>query len=354
MSSTVTLASERQSNIELLRIIAALGVIALHYNNSGIGGGFHFSESGSLNRQILIVTECLFIGAVDLFMIISGYFQCKSMKAKSRKVIELLVQLTVFEVLLYAMKILCGQGTFSWAGFVEIVIPTDYFIVLYCVSYLLSPYINLLISKLSLRQFRTLLIILFLLFSVQSGLLRWVEDALGLSLPSASTYSQKGDQGGYTIVTFLLCYMIGAGIRYGAIEIKRPLYSGLLFAGAFYMVWLRHDWNYSNPFVVLQAAAAFMLFKSLPIKNSPVINSLAKASLTVYLLHQTLLRRTGVKIFVTGPTARMVLHILAVQLGIYAVCFVVYLLWSRITKPVFNFAFAKWKVPDIDLESAHS
>lgn len=351
MSSTVAPVSERQSNIELLRIIAAMGVIALHYNNPGIGGGFSFAESGSLNIKILVAIECLFIGAVNLFMVISGYFLCKSLKAKSRKVIELLVQLTVFEVLLYAMKILCGQGQFSWAGFVETIIPTDYFIVLYCVTYILAPYINLLISKLSLRQFRILLIMLFLLFSVQSGLLRWVEDFLDISLSSASTYSLKGDQDGYTIVTFILCYMIGAGIRYGAIDIKRPLYCGLLFAGAFYMVWRRHDWSYTNPFVVLQVAAVFMLFKSMPIKNSPVINGLAKASLTVYLLHQTLLRRTGVKNFVTGPTARMMLHILAVQLGIYAVCFVVYLVWSKITKPVFNFVFTKLKVPDVDLES---
>lgn len=31
---------ERQSNIELLRILAMLGVIILHYNNESIGGGY--------------------------------------------------------------------------------------------------------------------------------------------------------------------------------------------------------------------------------------------------------------------------------------------------------------------------
>ena len=33
--------TERQSNIELLRVFAALGVVLLHYNNSNIGGGFY-------------------------------------------------------------------------------------------------------------------------------------------------------------------------------------------------------------------------------------------------------------------------------------------------------------------------
>lgn len=32
---------ERQSNIELLRILAIMGVIVLHYNNPVIGGGYN-------------------------------------------------------------------------------------------------------------------------------------------------------------------------------------------------------------------------------------------------------------------------------------------------------------------------
>ena len=31
----------RESNIELLRILAMLGVIILHYNKPAIGGGYH-------------------------------------------------------------------------------------------------------------------------------------------------------------------------------------------------------------------------------------------------------------------------------------------------------------------------
>ena len=31
---------DRESNIELLRILAMLGVIILHYNNPSIGGGY--------------------------------------------------------------------------------------------------------------------------------------------------------------------------------------------------------------------------------------------------------------------------------------------------------------------------
>ncbi len=38
LSKTDTIKPKRESNIELLRIFACIGVIVLHYNNSGIGG----------------------------------------------------------------------------------------------------------------------------------------------------------------------------------------------------------------------------------------------------------------------------------------------------------------------------
>ena len=35
--------NERQSNIELLRIIIMIGVVVLHYNNPEIGGGLRYT-----------------------------------------------------------------------------------------------------------------------------------------------------------------------------------------------------------------------------------------------------------------------------------------------------------------------
>ncbi len=39
----------RDSNIELLRIIATMGVIVLHYINAGVGGGLKYAVNGSKN-----------------------------------------------------------------------------------------------------------------------------------------------------------------------------------------------------------------------------------------------------------------------------------------------------------------
>ena len=71
---------ERQSNIELLRILAIMGVIVLHYNNPLIGRGITYAKEGSVNFYILYFLESLFACGVDLFMLISGYFMCESKK----------------------------------------------------------------------------------------------------------------------------------------------------------------------------------------------------------------------------------------------------------------------------------
>lgn len=41
---------ERNSSVELLRILAIIGVIILHYNNSMVGGGFEYVEEASINQ----------------------------------------------------------------------------------------------------------------------------------------------------------------------------------------------------------------------------------------------------------------------------------------------------------------
>ena len=70
----------RQSNIELLRILAIMGVIILHYNNPVIGGGIKFVEKNSMNYYVLYLLESLFACGVNLFMLISGYFMFESSK----------------------------------------------------------------------------------------------------------------------------------------------------------------------------------------------------------------------------------------------------------------------------------
>lgn len=64
----------RQSNIEFLRIVLMFGVIVLHYCNPEIGGGRKFVYPHSLNYYSLNILVSLFVCAVNLFVLISGFF----------------------------------------------------------------------------------------------------------------------------------------------------------------------------------------------------------------------------------------------------------------------------------------
>lgn len=77
---TIMIEKKRESNIELLRILAMIGVIVLHYNNSEIGGALKYVQPDSLNEIILLALESMFICAVDVFVLITGYFLSNSRK----------------------------------------------------------------------------------------------------------------------------------------------------------------------------------------------------------------------------------------------------------------------------------
>lgn len=341
---------ERESNIELLRIIAELGVIFLHYTNHRIGGGFLYAESGSTNMQVLTVLESFFICAVNTFMMTSGYFQCKSLKARLQKPLMLVIQLVLFEMILYALKCFAGQADFSVLRLLQALVPVNYFVVLYSVTYILSPYLNLLISKLSLRQFRGMLLALFLLFSLYPEILRILEGVFGANFNEGCTITFRGTIEGYTIVNFILCYLIGAGYRCGAIDRDRVKNWAL---PAFILCWIAIKflgaWRYYHPLVILQALSALVIFSNIKMKNSKVINSLASSVFTVYLLHETFLVRTSIRTFVQGPAWLTFCHVVVVLVGIYLICHVIHILWRKITDPIFNRLWACVRVPVIDL-----
>ena len=130
--------SERQSNIELLRIFAALGVVLLHYNNPLIGGGFTSVEDGSINQLLMVVFEASCICAVNIFVLISGYFMRNSSKRDMLKPVELLSMYIVFELLAYLIKELPNGGPFSWKELFSYFMPIYWFIFVYIALYLIS------------------------------------------------------------------------------------------------------------------------------------------------------------------------------------------------------------------------
>ena len=353
----------RESNIELLRILAMLGVIILHYNNPSIGGGLSFVKSGSINYWFLNLIESIFVCAVNLFMIISAYFMASSNKRDLWKPIQLLAQVIIFSVSKYTL-ISMIKCNFSIRGLVGALIPANYFVILYIVVFIISPYINLIFVHLDSRKRKLFICTLILLFSVYPTIVDVLIEVTKHSFNGLSSIGVYGSQYGYSIVNFALCYCVGAYIRFESEDISKvntsKLIGGLLACVIIMTVWSalndrigyfteKTAWEYCNPLVIVSAVCIFLLFKRINIKNSKLINSLAKGSFTVYLIHINLVTHVGVKLFVNKNIFFLLLHMALSSALIYFVCWIIYLVYSKFEKVAFGYIKKKIQLPLIEI-----
>ena len=82
---------KRKYSLDLLKIVSMFFVIVLHYNNGNMGGLLNNVQTGTSNYFIAHFTEILTIIACNLFVLISGYFLCKSNKIKIRKIVDIII-----------------------------------------------------------------------------------------------------------------------------------------------------------------------------------------------------------------------------------------------------------------------
>ena len=195
---------QRDSNLELLRILAAFGVIVLHYNNANIGGAYGAVTATSFGAFVLYFLEAMALCAVDLFMMITGYFQCKKRSVNLAKPLMLLLLVSIVRIIAYFV----GGGR-DLKGLLTAIAPSNHFIALYCTVYVLSPYINLMLERLSLRGKKVLAVVLLLLFSVQPTVLNFL-GSFGFELNGMSTISNVGSSNGYTLINYVMMYILGA------------------------------------------------------------------------------------------------------------------------------------------------
>ena len=353
----------RQSNIELLRILAIMGVVVLHINNPALGGGLSYVQHGSFNFYVLYALESLFMCAVNLFMLISGYFMCERKSVDLWKPIELIIQVIVINEAIYICQKFMTHGSLSLGSVIRNLIPANYFVILYCTVYIVSPFINKLIDSLSDSGFRNFITVLFLLFSIYPSLVDVLGELQGEAFIGLSTVGAYGSQWGYTFINFATMYIIGAYLRKCRSKLNEAGSTALI--GAFVccvmilVVWARINdktgylaertaWDYCNPVVIIESAIIFVLFTRLNIGTVKSVNILAKACFTAFLIHPALIKYIPIEAIVTGNTVMMLLKLFVYVGAVYAVSWLVYILYSAVTGPVFKALKKRLKIPLID------
>lgn len=331
----------RASNIELLRIITICGVVILHYNGNV---AFSYVAEGSANFYILYALEALFICAVNLFVLICGFFSSKSQKRRTVKILELLVQVVLIGLLKYLLTCAMGGQSFSVRSIVGAMIPNNYFVALYSTLYILSPYINLALRKLEDRQYRVLVAVVVCLFSLWPTVLDMVGAVTGYVFNGMYTTNSAGSQYGYSLINFVMMYLIGgllarneAGERYrGKSHWLAAMLAGCVGVLVIWQLYYPQiARSYCNPLVVLEAVLIFLLFRNFSF-SSKVVNTLAKGAFTCFLMHDWFLWYIGIEKAVTASPLLMLVHILTAVPLIFAASWGIWKLYHWVTHPVFQ------------------
>lgn len=255
--------SGRNINIEWLRIILTCMVITSHYINPQLGGALTAAE-GSGNYYFLCLLAGLSACAVNVFILIFGYYNISNQLFNVQKVFKLLA-LTVLYRLVCCLLSFVFLESFEWKTVIYALIPVNYYVILYCVLLILSPFINRLINSFTKRQYLLFLTVLFCMFSVWEYLWDIGKAVMGVNLYGISTIGLYGDQEGYTIINFMILYLIGGFIRKYDISDKLKKYSGCAFLSCILLLSMFYKKidlviYYNNPVILMEAILIFLYF----------------------------------------------------------------------------------------------
>ena len=323
---------ERESNIELLRILLGFAVIILHFNYYPGGGGAVELTAG-FTQTILVFLETLCICAVNVFLLISGYFGVKTEKINFSRVIKLLIQTVAFQFALTFASCLMSRSC-SIIKLIRALLPVNYYVILYSSLMFVAPYINRLMYSLKEKALRIFILFSFLLFSVYPTIVEILEEVTGETFEGLSSIGLSGSDAGYTIVNFILIYMIGAFLKITNQKEKRSIRQLIIILVM--CIFVLFSWRaflpntafyYCNPLIIIEGVSIFLLFAKLHIK-SKVINILASASFSCFLINVQLLGFIGFE-WLTGNSWFKVIGIMLVEVtAIYLTSFIVMNIWK--------------------------
>lgn len=340
----------RLTSIELLRILAIFGVIIQHYNLDiavpAFGRALFYVEHKTLNEIFLYFLESLSVCAVDLFVLISGYFSCTLTKRSAIKPIKLLFQVVIFNYISWIKHIILGDAIISVGHLIKLLVPCSYFVTIYTALYFVSPFINVGLKKFNEKTFRKMIIIIFLLFSVEPCIYDFITNYTGRNFNGLCTISfLSGSGSGYTFVNFMLMYLIGAFLRNFTVQTtKLKLCLGIIFTTILITCWqyfLPDSVSaigdaYHNPLVILNAALIFLLFRNMSLKQSLLINRLSAASFTVFLSHSLFMQYFDIKAAVARPLPLLLLHIIFTGMICYIFGYIIYVIYTFATEWLFT------------------
>lgn len=274
----------RGSNLELYRIICMLMIVAHHYVvNSGLMGESIVLNPQSSNSIYLILFGAWGKTGINCFLMITGYFMCKS-QITIRKFVKLLAQVYFYKILIFLVFLIVGYESITAESVIRVLTPfrslSANFVGCFIVFYITIPFWNIMINNMTQREHQLLIGVLLFCYTV-----------LG-SIPSFLLQFNYVSWFGviYLIASYVRCYpnhFFQSAKLWGIISLIVISLSCLV---VFVMIRIHHTATFflvdcNKLFAVVVAVCTFMWFKNLRMPNSKVINSFGAGTFGVLLIH---------------------------------------------------------------------
>lgn len=192
----------RNVGIDLLKIVAMLSIVLLHF--IGQGGILNSQIEGTggyyVYNSLFLATMC----AVNCYGIASGVV-CYKIEFKVSRIISIVLQTFFYSIFIALIFYLSGLREFSVRGLLANLMPIlsrgYWYISSYLIVFILMPILNLAVNRLSQNQLKKLICLIVLFFSIFSVIYVTIyyEDPFSL-------------ERGYSGMWLVVLYVVGAYI----------------------------------------------------------------------------------------------------------------------------------------------
>lgn len=329
----------RNSNFELLRLLAMIVIIASHFLVHGTG----VTSTPPLLTNVIIIGSRI---SNNIFFLLTGYFLQNS-KFTFKKLLSLFIQIIFvnYSLLLINLFVFKERNiVLILKQLFPISSSMNWFITAYVGIYMMMPFLQK--ASMALRKDKDLYgLFIFILFCIM-GL-------YGFITPSNPYYNG--------ILFGIYIIFIGDFIRYKKFILNRShlfaygigtftlllLIRKVLIRLAIYIptlsTYIGHFEGNSSPLVTLIAISLVLSFEKLKI-NSKTINSLASSTLFVYLIHDNSAFKDHLWVDilkVQNHLSDLIQYMLICTILIYLSCTCIYLFYKLTIGKFFDFILSK-------------
>ena len=335
----------RNRNIELYRIICMFLIVAHHFVvNSGLWEMI-FENPSDVNSLYLGVFGLWGKTGINCFMMITGYYMCKS-NITFQKLFKLVMWIFFYNIVVFVFMFVMGYESISPMRILRLFLPIwglkQNFTSCFLAFYLTIPFLNILVKNMNQLQHKLLIALMIVLFTILGSVpgfevsvnyVFWF--AVIYFIASYIRFYPNQCMNNSKLWGILSCFVIILSLisLYGIPYVLSGFKSIGLFPH-FHM-------ECNRLFPVLISVCTFLWFKNISIPNNGVINTIAASCFGVLLIHTNsdAMRQWLWKDVAKCTTCinmdftTLVVYSFAVVLAVYIVCTLVDIFRMKFIEP---------------------